>query len=416
MRALPLLAAAALLAVEAAPPPLQGPPRGPAKVSVARVERRLFRRTIEVLGEAQARRTSQVAAEVDGLVEEIEVDAGDRVDEGRILLRLRSAPREIRRRRVDAELRRAKDQLEEFRRGSRPEEIREAAAVVEEARARLTKAEGDLERRRSLHATEVVSVEALDDAVALAGVARAALEARRAVHDRVVAGPREEVVARAEAEVALREADLAAIDDEIGQAAIRAPFAGVVSAKRVEKGHFVRPGDTLFDLVEIDPIRVVLEVPERAIDRVAPGAVVAIAFDALADERFEGRVEAVVPAGDRQARTFPVRVLLENAGHRILPAMTARAVLPLGEETPSLAVPRDAVVRTPTASFVCVVRGGKAVRLPVVPGLEDGGIVAVEGALEEGDLAVVRGNERLLPDEPVEVVAGAEDGAKVGGR
>jgi len=392
--------AVTLLALPAAAQP--GAP--PAKVAAAPVARRMFRPAVELIGDLEAVRESLVGSEVDGLVEAVETDAGRPVTAGAVLLRQRTVAREIRKRGAEAELELAREKLRELRRGSREEEIRQAEAAVRDAKALLDEAERDLERAEGLIGTDSLSEKELTEARSKALSWRAIYNQRLANFDLVKAGPREEEINQAAAQVKIREADLDAIVDEIDKATIRAPFDGVVEEKLVDVGRYLAPGQGVFTIVQIDPIRAVVAVPETVIDRVKVGGGVKLMLDAIPGEEFEAEVEAIIPAGDPRARTFPVRVLLPNADGRLLPGMAVRARVPISEGHEALAVPSDAIVRMPTGAVVFAVRDGTAVLVPVREGLADGAFVEVTGDLAEGDRVVVRGNERLRPGQPIEVL------------
>lgn len=424
-----LVVACVACSVAGAPPafPQGGPPRS--RVSVGTVEERIFSLRLEVLGEVEPVRESRPSAEVEGLVQEVLVDEGTRVEAGQPLVRLSTEQRRIQRRRAEAELRQVEEQLREYRAGSRPEEIRQAEAAVKSAKAILDETEESLRRVESLHEKGTVSDQELTTARARALSARGIHEERVAAHDLVRAGPRAEVVARAEATVAMKRAELHLIEDEILRAEVPAPFAGVVTEKLVEKGDYVRLGDPVAAMVELDPIRATLEMPESAVDRVREGTEIRVIVDALSagapsgedgpsgnrPERdlrggdLAGTLEAVVPRGDRLARTFPIKVRLANPDGRLLPGMTARGILTLPSPAPSLAVPADAIVRTDAGVVhVYAVRDGRAAFVPVSAGLTEGGLVEVRGPLAAGEKVIVRGNERVLPDMPVEVLEAME--------
>lgn len=390
---------------------LLGSLQGPAKVSVAAVVNHRFVSKLEVLGEVEAVRESRLGAEIDGLVRELVVDEGSKVEGGQTLLELKTVERRIRRQRAEAELSLATKQLEEYEAGSRPEEKREAEAAVAEARAMQVEADRELERVRGLRKTAVASEKAYTAAQAVAHGARATLERRTAILDRVMAGPRPEVVARAKSQVAIKASELALIDDEIDKANMRAPFAGIITEKLVEVGRYVRRGDAILSLVQMDPIRVVLAVPEHSISRIRVGMAVRVKLDAFPDEEHSGKVEAVVPKGDPLARTFPVKVRLENPDLEILPGMTARAMFELSGSN-ALAVPSDTLVQTPFGSIVYVVRDGKAVRIDVGRGRSDGAWIEVGSGIRKGDLVVTRGNELLRPGQAVRVVSPDGSGAE----
>lgn len=388
------------------------PPGQKAGVLAAPAVRFRFVERVPVLGAVESPRMVEPSAEVEGLVASMAVKEGDPVAEGDPLLELDTTLRKIALRQAEAELEAARAQLEEYQSGTRPEEIAKAREAAAGAQAELEEAERDLQRVEELWRKAMASERDFTGARAKAQVARHLLAQSKAALALAVAGPRAEMIQRARAQVALAQAGVDKIAEELRRAVVRAPFAGVVTARRVEKGGYVRPGEPLLVLVQVDPIRVELSVPEAIVDRVRRGMELSMTFDSIPGERFPGRVQAVVPEGDGKSRLFPVKVALENPGGRLLPGMAARAVIELPAAEPSLAVPIEALVRTETGTHVFAVREGRAVLVPVAAGAVQEGLVAVHGGLEEGESVVVRGNERLQPGASVEVSAAPAGGGR----
>jgi multidrug efflux pump subunit AcrA (membrane-fusion protein) len=399
------LAAALALAVQAPPP---------AKVSVVPVEVRSFQPSFEALGELRAPKVSAIGAEVAGRVHAVDVREGDRVAAGQALARLDTTFLEIVRDRARAEFEWGEEQLAELRAGSRVEDVAEAEALHAEAVAQRIEQERDVGRLEELRQSDDVSEQEWTTAIAARDAAIALEAARRAALDRVRAGPRAEEVARAEAEVSRRAAVLAHIERELAKAVIAAPFAGGVTMLHAQAGAFVRVGDPLVTLVQLDPLEAVIDVQEQRIDAVRSGSPVKLRLDALPGLELDLQVTAVVPSADRLARTFPVRIEVANPEHRLLPGMVARATLPAGAEREGLAVPRDCIVVRAAGATVFVVEEGRAREVRVVVADEADGLVRIEpnaGGLAVGDQVVRRGNEGLFPGREVVVVPDPEAGA-----
>ena len=87
---------------------------------------------------------------------------------------------------------------------------------------------------------------------------------------------------------------------------ITAPFAGIIQAKDTSVGEYVRPGDRLLELIQIDPLKLRFEVPEKHAARLAVGQAVTTAVSALPGETFEGNVTTVFPTLDVHSRTQAV--------------------------------------------------------------------------------------------------------------
>jgi multidrug efflux pump subunit AcrA (membrane-fusion protein) len=146
--------------------------------------------------------------------------------------------------------------------------------------------------------------------------------------------------------------------------------------------------------------------PELSVGSLAPGIDVRLEIDAAPHQTWIGRVEKIVPQADLLSRSFPVKVSLENRivnGQPVLRGgLLARAWLPVGNTGTAIVVPKDALVLGAGVPFVFALDStgpgtGAVRRVEVGLGAAVGGNVEVRGAIEPGQLVVVRGNERLRP-------------------
>lgn len=341
------------------------PARPPAPVVTAVVERGAVRVEQVVVGSVVANRSVAVAAEVAGAVAAVAARRGDTVAEGAVLVRLRPRPVEL--------------------------ELAEARARLAEVEAQLVRAAADATRSEQLFARTLVAEQEVD--------------ASRA--DRDALGHRRDAA----------KAQIARLEDRLAHMVVRAPFAGRVVAERTEVGAWVGVGDPVAEVAALDPVRVRLPVPATMVAELAVGTSVTITADALGEARI-GRIVAIVPQADAEARTFPVEVAVANPDGRLLPGMVARARLSGPHLADTLLIPKDAViaglhgdtvvrVADDLAEVVAVeVVGTSGFRLAVRP---------VAGTLALGDRVVVRGNERLLPGQPVTEAAGEAPAAGEGG-
>ncbi len=374
------------------------------KVSVTKVKKIALNPMFDVLGNVEPVRRVELSTDVEGLIEEIAFDEGDRVEEGRVLLRLGDSQKSIELRIADARLHTAQGLLAEFQNGSRPEDITEAEANVAEAKAMLTDAEEDLERIMGLARDKIASAKEVSAAKALAASRKAQLAAKIARRELTRKGPRKELIARTQAQVEERRAEVERIQDELSKMQVKAPFKGAVVEKKAEKGRYIRRGDTLLTLVQMDPIQIAVSLPERLLSHVKRGQKIGFRLDGLPGKHFEAEIHRIIPRADPLARTIPVKLRLANPNHLILPGMVARAEIPSSDGKPGFVVPWDALVRSPRGMFVYRISGGKAESVPVTITARKGELIQVEGELAEGDQIVTRGNERLRPGSSVKIV------------
>ena len=193
----------------------------------------------------------------------------------------------------------------------------------------------------------------------------------------------------------------------IDRTTVTAPFDGFVVAEHTQVGQWIQSGGPVVTLVDISSVRVAVDVPERYAVQLLPESRVRVTIPSMAGEVRDGRIDVILPRGDSMTRTFPVRVLLDNPDFAIKAGMEAAATFDLSDRTTALMVPKDAVVTAGDRSLVYLVRDARAVAASVtVVGYHEG-LAAVSGDLKAGDMAVIRGNERLMPGQ--DVAAKTED-------
>jgi multidrug efflux pump subunit AcrA (membrane-fusion protein) len=241
----------------------------------------------------------------------------------------------------------------------------------------------------------------LDDAVARHALARTRAQAAEAA------------ASAAEAERLLAEGRRLAADkfipsSQVGtlEARRQQAQAALASARAAEREEWVQRGDNVLDLVATDRVRLDVQVPQERFAALAGEARVEVMPDALDGVALPARVEARVPVTDPQARTFLLRLRVDDPDGRLLPGTSARARISLPATEPALAVPRDALLRQPDGgySLFVAVREGEAwiARQRTVKVLRDrGSLVAIAEGIAAGERVVVRGNEALRDGQPV---------------
>lgn len=356
------------------------------------------------------RRRVTIGSAVDGRVLEFVVEAGDPVEAGQKLAQVRTRLIEIELAGAEAELELRRAELTELRNGSRPEEIQLAEAAAAAAEAASEYAQARLARAQRLFRDgSGVSQDEFEAAQAAALEATANLSQTGSSLALARQGPRIEQIEQAAARVAVQEQVVEGLADRRDRHTVRTPFGGFVSSKLTEEGAWVRQGDPVVEVIEIDPVEVEVFVPESIARFVRRGDETEVTVAAIPDRSFLGRVDQLVPLADSRSRTFPVRILVDNpaadAGHPLLPGMLARVMMPTEESQTRLLVPKDALQLGRSQPATLKVEDGKAVVVPIRTGPAEGNWISVEplepGALKAGDDVITRGNERLRPGQSV---------------
>ena len=343
----------------------------PAPVRVDKVVVQPLAGTAPVFGRLVSRMRGSVAAQTVGAVTEMRVQVGDRVAEGDVLAVLDieklSSERDARAATADAV---------------------EARAVA--AGARLERVRQEIARYEKLRRSAAFSKARFQDKEQERAWLRSELDAARAQ------------LVQAKASLALAEMNLA-------RGTVRAPYDGVVTALHTEIGSYLKEGGAVVALVNDRKLEVEADVPAARVAGLAPGAEVAVLLPDGSKHR--ATVRAVVPDENAMTRTRLVR-FTPDFGPTTTPLAAnaaATVVLPVGTAAPALTVHKDAIVRQGQQALVYIASDGKADRRPVRLGRASGTRFEVLDGLAEGDLAIVRGNERLRPGQPV-LVPGAKAG------
>lgn len=364
--------AACLLAMLFSPsvpaqPEGNGPP--PAKVIFdnATLETVNLRRA--VIGQIRAAAVSMTAAQEPGLVQAITVEPGDAVSKDQAIVQLDTTL-------IDLEIERTRAELESL------------DATLAERTANADFLERDLERVERLNTRGSATDREVDQVRTDAEAARARFR-------------------QARAEINRTRAELASLEERRRDMTIRAPFDGAVVQKMTEIGQWLSQGDVVAELVRMDKVDVYVDVPERFVNALSePGATVQITVDALG-RTFESSDLAIIAQGDRLARTFPLRIRLDNQDQQIKPAMSVTASVPSGESGERLTIAKDAVLRNDAGPFVYINQNGTSAprQIEILFATEDRFAIR-PGPVPPGTQTVVVGNERLFPGQPLQNVQG----------
>lgn len=300
----------------------------------------------EFVGTVYFVEVSEVAAEIEGIVETLKIEDGQRVKSGQALVELNT---DLIAKRLDA-----------------------TRATHKQVQAELEVALLDLSRKEALFRKGSIAEGNYDDSRFRARALERRADSLKAEVER--------------------------LELEIKKSVIRAPYDGVVVRRSVDRGEWLAKGKPVAVLARDEAVDIVVEVPETAIGQIRPGVAARVS---AGGESFEGAVFAVVPRVSETTRTLPVKVRMANR-KGLVEGQSATVMLPTAAPRPALIVPRDAVITSMGRTVVFVVEEARVRMVPVsvvgFEGLAAG--VAAEG-LAEGMRVVVKGNERLRDGQEV---------------
>jgi HlyD family secretion protein len=396
------------------------PPGGPSPVTAAPVINRELAAGQTFVASIGPLKRATIGSAVDGRVTDLLVEEGERVTARQPLAQLLTTTIELELQVEEAELAFRQAELDEMKSGPLTDELEQARAKMLGGEANLNFARGGFDRINNLFRSNAVSQGDFDEALARLNAAEQLYLELKAAHALMTAGNRQERIAQAQARVANQLATVELIRDRIKKFTIVSNFDGYIVAKFTESGAWLRSGDPVFEVVSMDEVEVKAFVTEQHIPHIRLGMPVRVEVPAIENRIFTGNVTAIVPQGDTRARTFPVNIRVKNEitadGPTLKSGMYARVELPTGEHKATLMVPKDAIVLGGLRPVVFVINrsdsvpvaaasGSKVAAVAVELGVASGDWIAVKGALSEGQIVVVEGNERLRTDQAVNVIS-----------
>lgn len=189
-----------------------------------------------------------------------------------------------------------------------------------------------------------------------------------------------------------------------------APISGIIARRAVEVGTTVAPGQPALTIVDLDPVRVRVGVPEADVGHVAIGAASTVRIPAL-DTTFVGRVTLIGVSADPSTRSYTVEISVPNPARRLRAGMVAEATIESKETRPALMVPASAVlhdggVNGATIVYLLDSDGARVHARRVAAGTARGDSLELTSGITAGDQVIVAGQQRLRDGASVQLVDG----------
>lgn len=301
---------------------------------------------------------ADVAAKVDGRIEQVLVNEGDKVSAGQALVILEQTD-------TNANLMQA--------RGS-----------YIDAQATVEKAQHDYDRAKYLFEKGAISEEELEHA-------QFALD-------------------NALGKLANAEGSVAAADSKVGGTTVTTPRAGIVQKRYYQEGYYAKVGTALFNIADISILRAKIDVPEGFISSIAVGGRVECVIPSMDNLRVVGTITRISPVAVQPSRTFEAEVTVNNVDGKLRGGIYADAILTALPKTNVLTVPLSAIVMRDDQRTVYVVEDGIAVRKVLKTGYIGDDIVEVLDGITEQDVIITGGLNKVREGSKVKISErGAEE-------
>jgi len=193
------------------------------------------------------------------------------------------------------------------------------------------------------------------------------------------------------------EANLKLAQARLDKTQIVAPFDGTIGSRKISVGTFLRTGDAITELANLNEIRVRFSTPERFLSQLKKGAEVSVSTTVYPGHEVKGKIIAIEPIVDINTRTTQIIARVQNPGQKFRSGMSANISVVLSERTNALTIPNESIFASGNQSFVFVVNPDSTVaRVAVTTGLQLADVVEVIQGLKQGMQVVTAGHQKLF--------------------
>ena len=322
-------------------------------VQVQAAEKKSLRPFVETIGTLNPFDEVTVSAEVDGVVKDIRVDEGVVVTKGSVLAS------------IDAT---------DYALGVKRDE-----AALRQAEATLANTKLEYQRKESLYKEELVTKQQFDDVSTRLALAEAERERLKVV--------------------------LSLAQEKLRKTKIYSPLHGVVKAKKVSAGDYVKNGTNLFAIIQNNPLKLNFTVTEKDVGKLKINQDVLLTVDAFPDKEFKGKVNIIYPSLEERTRTLQVEALVPNPGELLKPSLFAHVTLYTADARDTVLIPATSLLYEAEKVKVFVLEGDRTKEREVKPGNKYGDMMGIMEGLKEGELVVTVGQQNLFENAKVNVAS-----------
>jgi multidrug efflux pump subunit AcrA (membrane-fusion protein) len=363
-------------------------------VSTAPAIVRQLPRYFEANGNLAPNEQTDVAAETSGKVVAVGVDLGSSVRRGQMIVKLEDADFRIKITQAEAQLDQAKATLRQneakigLRSGQKfnPEIVPEVAA----ARSALDLADKNLRRYEKLVETGDVSRSAYDQQKSQRD--QLAEQYQALIHQ---AQQNYAAVANAQAAIEAAQTQVALAKRNLGYTVVVSPMAGYVSDRPADIGEYVSPQQKVATVVNMNPLRVRIDIPEQAISQIHTGESVSVSVAGYPDRNFAGRVARVSPNVTASSRTLTVEADVENPKAELKPGQFATVRILLPQTEPAVLVPQKALRTISGSTYVFVIKSGHAEQRLVQTGQTEGDLIELKSGVAADEVVATSNVDQL---------------------
>jgi membrane fusion protein, multidrug efflux system len=187
--------------------------------------------------------------------------------------------------------------------------------------------------------------------------------------------------------------------DEVGlkfeRSPVESPLNAVVGKIFVDIGTNVTPQAPVALVVNMDKVKISLDIPEKYLPRISLKQIAKISVDAYAKEEFTGEVTQISPVIDLATRSARIEITVDNSLHLLKSGMFSRVGLIIQEHKNVPVTLKEAILGKEPNLYVYIIEENKALLKNITLGIRKGAYFEVKEGLKGGDLVVIVGQQRL---------------------
>lgn len=187
--------------------------------------------------------------------------------------------------------------------------------------------------------------------------------------------------------------------DEVGfefqKAPVLSTLDGIIGRMYVDIGQRVNINNPIALVVNMDKVKIILDIPEIYLSKISIGQVAKINIDAYKKEDFFGRVSKISPVVDVVSRSGLIEIIVDNQKHLLKSGMFARVRLILNTYKDSKVILKEAIIKRENETYVYVIENSRAILRKVKLGIRSGPYYQILDGINENDRVVILGHQRL---------------------
>ena len=352
--------------------------------------------SVSASGSVEGSETADVAFLVAGRVGRVLVEEGQHVSKGQLLAEIEPTDYQNAFKAAEAQKAAAQAAQQRADAGLRKQELEQARIDFERSQDEYKRMKFLVERK-SLPPNDFQKFEA-------------SYNNARERYDQAQEGTRKEDRAAATAQAQAADAQATEENKRLSDTRLLAPISGNIAMRRVDPGQTVAAGIPVFTIVELNPVKVRVGVPEAEIGKVHRGANAEVSVPSLGGRCFAGKVAIIGVAAEPASRTYTVKILVPNPGPVLLAGMVAEARIFGPARIHALTIPAEAVVPDPQGAPIVYAYSPDRKRVygrRVEVGPPVGNEVEIRSGLRGDEQVVVVGQQKVREGSLVEIEGGA---------